>query len=118
RPRAVEEWRHRGNSRVVAFGGRNRIAFRGPLRTPSRARRLRSGPLAPLLPHCCGAASGAPRGVAAGIAPTIPDRDPIPVFRRHAGSFALVRCAPAFRQRWWIYRACTLLLFAGYDRER
>ncbi len=83
-----------------------------------RARRLRSGPLASLLPRRRVAASGASRFVVAGINPAFTGRDPVPVLRRHARSLALVRRAPSLRQRRRIHRARTLLLFAGHDRER
>src|ERR1019366_10080320 len=83
-----------------------------------RARRLRSGPLATLLPRGCRTTSVAPRFVVAGITAAFIGCVPVPVLRCHARSFALVRGAPSLRECWRIHRARTLLLFAGPDRER
>src|SRR5260370_9444324 len=116
--RTMEERGNGGTPGILAFGSRHWHAFRRTRRPSPRARRLRSGPLATLLPRRRSAASGASRLVVAGITPAFTGCVPVPVLRCHARSLALVRGAPSLRERRRIHRARALLLFAGHDRQR
>src|SRR5258708_32445778 len=106
----MAERRYRGTSRVVALGSRHWRAFCGTSGTSPGVRRLRSGPLAPLLPRRGGTAYVAPRFVGAGIIQAVAGSDAVPVLRRHVRSVALVCCATSLRQLWRIHRARALLL--------
>ncbi len=118
RPRTVERRPNRRNSRVIARGSRHRLAFCGTNRPSPRARRIRSGPLAPLLPRRCRPRSAAPRFVVAGITPAVAGHNPVSVLRCHARRLALV-CRPSpLRQFRRLHRTRTLLLFPSHDLER
>src|SRR5271169_2517989 len=117
-PRAMATRRHRWNAGVVALRSPHRRAFCRTRRPSPRARRLRSGPLAALLPRRRCTAASAPQLMVAGITSAAAGRVTVPVLRRHARSLALVRRAPPLQQRWRIRRASTLLLFTRHDRER
>src|SRR5208337_4416549 len=102
---------------VRLAGPRADAACRGPGLGPGPAHLPGSGAVE-RRPNRGDSPVAALRFVAAGSTRPVLDGASVPVLRRHAGSFALVRRAPSLRQRWRIHRPGTLLFFPSHDCER
>ncbi len=118
-PRAVEERRHRGNPRVVAFRSRHRCAFCGPRPAISACatvtiRTARPSITSSLLHRfCCAPSSWLPQSFEPLLAAT-----PYLFFGVMLGASLWYVARRLYGNAWRIHRPRALLLFAGHDRQR